>query len=181
MTIHVLGLGQSASNYKGQTPCIGVNDCLKWGFQPTYLLILNTPSQFTPDRMEWIERTRPNKLYTNNPNNWKSIFSNVENFESRGWAASNQLQKISKNYLYHSKTSPFAAISLAFTWGYTEIVLWGVDMVNHRVYSPNGNEGSFLNEMASYKTFIASLNDVGVKVFLGHEGSNLKLPIWQTQ
>ena len=182
MTIHVLAAGDSAKHYKGQTPSIAVNDGFKWGYQPTYLLILNTPNQFSPDRMEVMQRTRPHKLYTDNPNNWKSMFTHVEEFKSRGWSHSNRLQKISKNYLYHSKTSPFAAISLAFSWGFTEIVLWGVDMVNHRVYSPNGNEGSFINEMASYKTFIASLNDAGVKVFLGHEGSNLKfLPVWQPQ
>jgi hypothetical protein len=178
MTIHLVACGDSAKHYKGQTPSIGVNDMIKWGYQPTYLLILNTPNQFTPDRMELIKRTRPHKLYTDNPNNWKSIFSRVEDFKSRSWSHSNRLQKISKNYLYHSKTSPFAAMSLAFTWGFSDIVLWGVDMVNHHVYHPGA--GAFVNEYANYKSFIMSLKEAGVNVFLGHEGSTLNfLPIWQ--
>ncbi len=180
MTIHIIGLGESAKHYAGQSPSIGVNDCGRWGFEPEYLLLLNTPKQFPPDRFSIIRNSRPKiRVFSNSPDQWSNLFGqNIGLFNSRSWSHSNRLQKISPNYYYHSKTSPFAAISLAYSFGYKEIVLWGVDFINHRVYSPG--KDPFTNEIMNYKSFCMSLNEVGVKVFLGCEGSNLKfLPIWQ--
>jgi len=179
MTIHILACGSSAKNYKGQLPCIGVNDAGKWGYTIDHLLVLNEPNKFTAERLEVIKNTRA-IFITNTPNQWVRVLGhNVDEFNSRKWSASNRIQKISKNYLYHSKTSPFAAISLAYSWECDEIVLWGVDMVDHRTYSPKGSIGEFTNEYNAFKTFSMALNDVGVKVYLGNEGSNLKfLPIW---
>lgn len=178
MIMHVLAVGESAKHYKGQGPCIGVNDMSRWGFEPEYLLLLNTPVQFTKDRFEIIKSTKPKIIYTNSPTQWEKVFSyGVKEFNSRSWSHSNRLQKISKNYLYHSKTSPFAAISLAYSLGYDEIILWGVDFVNHRAYSPG--KDMFAHEINNYKSFCMSLNEVGVKVYLGSEGSKLNfLPIW---
>lgn len=180
MRINILGLGDSAKHYKGQGPLIGVNDAKRWGFEPEYLLLLNTPVQFTKDRLEIIKNTRvKTRIFSNSPDKWKKVFrEDVQLFNSRSWSHSNRLQKISKNYLYHSKTSPFAAISLAYSFGYDEIVLWGVDFVNHRAYSPG--KDMFRHEIDNYKSFCMSLNEVGVKVYLGSEESNLYfLPVWQ--
>ena len=180
MTIHILACGESAKHYKGQSPCIGVNDCAKWGFEPEYLLLLNLPFQFTKERFEFIKDSKPSKVYTNSPAQWEKVFTDrpVLGFESRSWSHSNRLQKISQNYLYHSKTSPFSAISLAYQFGAEEIVLWGVDFVNHRVYSPG--KDMFANEISSYKSFCMSLKEAGVNIYLGSEGSNLNfLPVWQ--
>lgn len=182
MIIHILGLGESAKNYKGQSPCIGVNDCKRLGFEPDYLLLLNTPMQFAKDRFEVIKATKPKEIHTNSPNLWNKVFTDIQvnGFNSRSWSHSNRLQKISSNYLYHSKTSPFAAISLAYNIGYYDIVLWGVDFVNHRAYSPG--KDMFAHEINNYKSFCMSLNEVGVKVYLGSEESNLYfLPVWQSE
>jgi len=179
MTIHIIGLGSSAQHWNGEGPSIGVNDSNRWGHNLNYLLLLNSPNQFEANRFEIIRNTQVQKVYTCYPNQWKAVMSvPVVEFVSRQWAHSNRLQKISTNYLYHSKTSPFAAISLAFSWGFKNIVLWGVDMVDHQTYKP-GN-GFFQNEYTSYKTFCQSLKEKGCEVFLGCEGSNLKfLPVWQ--
>jgi len=179
MKINIIGLGSTSKYWDGVGPSIGVNDMKRLGFDPTYLLIVNTPSQFAPDRMEYIKATKPHKFYTDQPNTWGKLFPSIPviQINSRIWANSNKLQKISRNYLYHSKTSPFLAISMAFAWGFNEIILWGVDMVDHHRYKPG--EGAFLNEYASYKSFCASLKEAGCNVYLGHEGSNLKfLPIY---
>jgi hypothetical protein len=180
MKINIVGLGSTAKHWDGIGTSIGVNDCKRLGFDPTYLLIVNTANQFTFDRLEFIKATKPHKLFTDQPDSWGKWFPDIPvvPINSRAWSHSNRLQKISKNYLYHSKTSPFLAISMAFSWGFTEIILWGVDMVDHHRYKPG--EGAFLNEYASYKSFCASLKEAGCNVYLGHEGSNLKfLPIWQ--
>lgn len=179
MRINIIGCGSSAKHWTGEGQSIGVNDCAKVGIDPTYLLLLNSHNQFPESRLEIIKRTRAHRVYADLPNSWNKVLTApVEHFQSRAWAHSNRLQKVSSNYLYHSKTSPFAAISLAFSWGFKEIILWGVDMVDHPTYKPG--TGPFINEYASYKTFCASLNDKGCKVYLGHEGSNLNfLPIWQ--
>lgn len=69
-------------------------------------------------------------------------------------------------------------MSLAYNMGATEIVLWGVDFKTHHRY----REGQqyFLGEMRQYQTFIQALEKVGVKVYLGAEGSALGkiVPIW---
>lgn len=179
MKIHIIGCGDSAKHWKGESPSIGVNDCFKFGYNPTYLVILNSPNQFTPDRLQIIKNTKPHKVYTDNPISWGRVITDIpiHHFNSRQWSNSNRLQKLSKNYLYHSKTSPFAAISLAYSWGFTEIVLWGVDMVDHKTYKP-GN-GAYINEHASFKSFTMSLKEHGCNVYLGKEGSNLNfLPVY---
>lgn len=179
MTIHIIGLGETAKHWDGSGPSIGCNDAAMWGHELNYLVLLNTPNQFAPERMEYIKNTKA-KVYADHPNQWNKYFDNVHEFNSRQWSPSNKLEKISKNYLYHSKTSPFAAISLAYSWGFTNIILWGVDFKDHKIYKP-GND-SFLNEFTAYKTFWQALQKAGVNLYLGHEGSNLNfLPIWQAQ
>ena len=181
MTINIIACGKSAENWDGSGISIGCNDAFKFGHSLNYLLLLNSPSQFEHSRLEIIKNTQVQKVYTCYPNQWRTLLgSNIHEFISRQWSHSNRLQKVSTNYLYHSKTSPFAAISLAFSWGFKKIILWGVDMIDHPTYRP-GN-GAFQSEYASYKTFIQSLNAAGCEVILGSEGSNLNfLPIWDRQ
>jgi hypothetical protein len=175
MTINIIGCGKTAQHWNGMGNSIGVNDCFRYGFHPDYLIILNTPNQFTPDRMEFIKKTSPKQIFSNSPSAWSShLKCDVEPFNSAQWANSNKIKK----QLFHSKTSPFAAISLAHTWGFKDIILWGVDFVDHKTYKPG--EGSFLNEYVSYKTFTEALKNDGVNVYLGHVGSSLDfLPIYK--
>jgi len=179
MKCNVIACGASSKHVDGIGPSIMVNDGLKCGHQPDYLMLLNTPNQFTHDRLNTIKATNPKKVYTTFPNGWNRLFPNHEvvQLNLRSWSPSNKLQKISRNYLYHSKTSPFAAISLAFTWGFNQVVLYGVDMIDHHTYKPG--TGAFINEFTSYKTFCASLKEAGCNVYLGHKESSLNfLPIW---
>lgn len=175
MRISIIGLGDSAKHWDGSGPSIGVNDVYKFGHHPTYLLILNAPKLFN-GRLETITSTKPHKVYTDQPHSWQKHFTNipVNQFLSRLWSSD---RKVSKNYLYHSKTSPFAAISLAYSWGFTEIVLYGVDFVNHHKYNPSNKH--YTNEFNNYKSFCDRLKEIGVNVYRISEESNLKfLPIW---
>jgi len=179
MRINIIACGDTAKHWDLLGPSIGVNDAGKFGMKIDYLLMLNSPNQFEYSRLEIIKNTLVKKVYTNYPNQWRAILTSpVHELVSRQWSNSNQIQKISTNYLYHSKTSPFAAISLAYSWGFSKVILWGVDFIDHQYFSPG--KGAFINELTSYKTFCASLKAKGCEVFLGHEGSNLKfLPVWQ--
>lgn len=179
MTINIVALGETAKHWDGSGPSIGVNDASRWGHDLNYLVLLNGPAQFTPERLEHIKNTNCSKVYADWPTHWEKHFpGKVHEFNSRQWSPSNRLEKLSKNYLYHSKTSPFGAISLAYSWGFTEIILWGVDFKDHKHYRPGDDR--FINEFTAYKTFCLALQKVGVNVYLGHEGSNLNfLPIWQ--
>jgi len=64
-----------------------------------------------------------------------------------------------------SLTSPFVAISLAWSWGYQEIILWGVDMMNGKPYHDE--------EVSNIKSLCACLWKDGVKCYLGSNGSAL--------
>lgn len=180
MTIHVIASGESGAKWSGQGPSIGVNDCSKWGYPVDYLVLLNTPAQFQQSRQMDIVRTQFKTLFTTIKSHWTKFFEShgdkVNEILIRKWSPTT---KLSKYYIYHSKTSPLVAMSLAYNMGATEIVLWGVDFKTHHRY----REGQqyFIGEMRQYQTFIQALEKSGVKVYLGAEGSALGkiVPIWQ--
>lgn len=175
MKISVIGCGQSAKHWDGSGPSIGVNDVFKFGYHPTYLLLLNAPSRFTTERLSNIIKTNPHRVYSDMAAMWRKHFScEIKDVDSQLWS---NPKKISKNYNYHSKTSPFAAISMAYSWGFTEIVLYGVDFIDHKNYNPSKKE--FRNEFNNYKSFCEKLREQNVFVYRINEESNLNfLPIW---
>lgn len=190
MTFHCVASGETGAKWSGQGPSVGCNDVAKWGYPVDYLVLLNTPSQFQHSRLDDIKKTRFETLYTTIPSVWRNCYCNhftqaliivvktkIEELFIRKWSPST---KLSKNYVYHSKTSPLVAMSLAYNMGATEIVLWGVDFKTHHRY----REGQqyFFGEMRQYQTFIQALEKAGVKVYLGAEGSTLQniVPIWKS-
>ena len=72
----------------------------------------------------------------------------------------------------YSHTSPFPAMSLAYLLGYKEIVLWGVDFVTHKAWNPQKPE-QLNTQLSEYKELVRALDELGVKVWLGHTGSML--------
>lgn len=169
--ITVLGCGETGSQWDGHGPCIGVNDCEKFGKRVDYLLILNSRGKFSPARLQTIESSRP-KLCFSHLNRWGEVFTNFRHIAIEKWIGT----EIKPKTVYHSKTSPFAAISLAYCLGYTEAVLYGVDFKTHQSYSPGKPE--FEYEKIRYERFAQMLDEkCGFKVFLGVEGSVLNLPM----
>lgn len=178
MTIHIIASGESGAKWNGEGPSIGVNDSWKWGHATDYLLLLNYPHQFQPSRLETILKSKPNKLFTNIPSSWTKHFSNVVDVKLQKWSST---IKPSKNHTYHANTSPFVAISLAYSWGFNHIVLWGVDMVNHHRYGKD--QPKFFQEFEKYRTFISALKREGVQVHLGATGTVFDniLPVWNKE
>lgn len=174
MTYHIVACGETAKHWDGSGPSIGVNDASMWGHPLDYLLVINHPSKFSnePDRFSKIINTKPRIQFYCHTTAWKQYFQAMKHLATRQYT-----NLIRKGTNYHSKTSPFAAISLAWNLGATDIVLWGVDFANHKFFSPGKKE--FNREIRMYQLFTDKLRKQGCNVFCGAEGSQLKfLPIW---
>jgi hypothetical protein len=178
MTIHIIASGETGAKWDGIGPSIGVNDAAKWGYGLDYLLLLNSPGQFQQSRLETILKTKVKKVYTNLEPVWKKHFDNTHKIHLRKWSVG---EKISPNYIYHSHTSPFVGISLAYSWGFNKIVLWGVDLMTHRHFGIGQNK--HFPEVNKFRTFALALKEKGVRVFIGSRGTAMDefLPVWDKE
>jgi hypothetical protein len=176
MTIHLIASGETGSKWPGIGPSIGCNDSGKWGHPIDFLLLLNRPSQFPPSRLETIIRTKPKKVYTNMPYAWNKYFENIhELIPLTRWTRD---KKARKGTYYHSNTSPFVGLSMAQTWGFNNVVMWGVDLITHHKYGKEGK--GHIQEMLRFDSYIKALQADGMKIFIGSRGTafdNL-LPVW---
>jgi hypothetical protein len=158
----VLGCGPSGANWDGKGFCIGVNDCLKFGKPVQALVCVN--SNFEPDRFKIIRETVAKEGFYSQLQFWAGHpdFKRIHTEQFR--------QKVDVKTIYHSKTSPFIAISLAANMGHKEIVLYGVDFDNHPIV-----KGEVLaQEVDNYIKFIRLLRLRGINVYLGENYGALK-------
>ena len=174
-TIHIVACGDSARHWDGQGISIGINDAEKFGKRCTYLAIFNHPSKFKgeTDRLKVIYASRPQKLFTH-ARAWKDHFSNIEMVRTTEYAG-----HIKPGRHYHKRTTPIIAMSIAWNMGATEIVLWGVDLIDHKVYYRGSKYHN--SEKTAYISFARQLERYGVRVCLGASGSVLcgHLPVWE--
>lgn len=171
-TYHIIGCGATAAFWDGQGHSIGVNDCFK--YHPVESLVLvNTPNKFSPDRMQVIRNSEPEKVYAHNAQ-WKSYFPKMQLIQPKQF-----LGRLRRGDIYHANTSPFVAMSIAFNQGAKELILWGVDFKTHRFMSPGS--GYLKAELNAYESLINALERNGCSVFLGSEESELNkiLPVWK--
>lgn len=176
MTIHIIASGDTGAKWPGTGPSIGVNDAWKWEHPTDYLVLLNLPSQFQQSRLEVIKNSQPKKVFTNTPSPWDKYFENTHMISPlRRWSKG---EPVKKSIIYHSNTSPFVAISLAYSWGFNKIVLWGVDMVTHHRYGKG--QAAHVQEMLKYQSYLQAIKLHGVDVFLGSKGTAFDhiLPVW---
>lgn len=172
MTWTIVASGDSAKGWIPRGTTIGVNDCLKFGRDTDILILVNHPGKFN-DRLNVIKKSKA-KVLTNSVHTWKSYFPNCQKIERLISFNS----KILKNFVYMSQTSPIIAISYAIKQGAKEIIIWGVDFLNHRKWSKGTKAGD--REVKVYCKFFAECERIGVKVYLGAKGTafdNL-LPVW---
>ena len=183
-SVSILGCGQTGQHWDGAGESIGVNDCFK--FRPTdYLMVINPPNSFTPERRKIIQDSKPHHFITDSrafligrvhqPEAIKSRMDYKELYCSNGrgvihYRFSKWKGKLEK-WIQYSSTSPFAAISLAYVLGYKEITLWGVDFITHRTWKAENPH--MMEELENYKSFFKQLEEVGVRVYLGHHESLL--------
>lgn len=183
-TVSIIGCGDSAKEWF-KTPCdlsIGVNDCLKWGYEVDYLMCLNAPWKFQArkengyqDRLTIIKKSRPQKFITC-LEEWRKYWFEVEMIDPRLFG-----KRLVNGQLYHAKTSPFCAMSYAFNLGAKDIILWGVDFINHGTMKPGKRETEF--EIEEYARFADMIGKHGTKVWIGNSETALNkyFEVWSTK
>lgn len=175
-TAFVIGCGLSAENWH-QHSCdisIGVNDAAKFGKDPDWLVLIDSRNGFKnePERLKTITRTRAKAVFTNGET-WKKDFPDYHQLKMQQFS-----KFLKKGRVYCSKSSPFVAISLAFNAGAKNIVLFGVDMVNHPLFQ--SGKKLFDYEMRQMERFCGMIKEQGTNVFVSSEYSALSkfLPVW---
>jgi hypothetical protein len=128
--IAVLGMGPSLDlfNSRDYDLTIGVNDI--WSkVHADYIVCLDMPRRFTPERLNAIELSRPIKFYSQ-----LDYWSKRQDFEKIELLPyyPNYICQLDTPQLPKSFCSPFVAAIIAYKFhGADEIHLFGVDMDNH--------------------------------------------------
>jgi hypothetical protein len=176
MIVSVIGCGESAADWHKVT-CdysIGCNDAWKFGHSTDALISANWPSKFPKHRLDIIKTSTPEVFYSH-VDQWRAFFPNMVKIQLNSWDG--HLYPERKNEFSSSNTSPFIAMSMGYKMGAHDIILWGVDLVNHKVYTPENPQTKV--ELRRFNDYVKALDLEGVKVWLGAEGSVLKLPVWK--
>jgi hypothetical protein len=158
----IVGCGQSASDWKENGYSIGVNDSWKFGRPTDAILLCNAPFKFSQERLEVITKSTPKKVFAHKPG-WGVWFPDWEQIVIKPWYGT-----VNPRQIYYSDTSPFIAISLAYTLGAKEIILWGVDFQDHHVF--NSGNPQTKREVERYMELITELKELGCEVYLGSKG-----------
>lgn len=171
MICSVIGCGQTVTLWDGSGYSIGVNDCWKYNITTDRLIVVNSLTKWQ-DRRSIVLRSRPKDgLYSQ-----IASFNHHPNYKHIGpmqrWRST-----FKPGTLYHCSTSPFIALSMAHNIGFKEIVLWGVDLVDH----PNVKGNSLKKEVMYFESFTKALGKQGTKVYLGTDFGALKdiLPVYK--
>lgn len=175
MTAFVIGCGKTAEGWFNQPHdlSIGVQDCGKFGKDPDYLVLIDSLQGFKkePERVKQIGRSTSKILASTDT--WKSIHRNYERIQIRPFG-----KYLKKGHVYCSKSSPFVALSIAFNMGAKNIVLFGVDMNDHKVFQPGNKLRDY--EMRKFEKICRMMNENGTRVWVSSDQSSLSkfLNVW---
>lgn len=170
MICSVIGCGTSATKWPGDGYSIGVNDCWKYGFITDRLIVVNSLTKFPERHRTVINSTPKDGLYSH-----LSTFNHHPNYKHirsmQRWKGS-----LKADILYYSSSSPFIALSMAHNMGFKEIILYGVDMVDH----PTLKSNAMKREVMQFETFCKALSKTGTNIYIGTSFGALKeiLPTW---
>jgi hypothetical protein len=169
MIVSVVGCGESAKEWF-KTPydkSVGVNDCMKFGMDTDYLLCVNEPAKFAPnkknsyrDRLDTIKGSNAQFVTSLCPE-WKKLKPNLQCIRIQRFR-----DKYAKGLFYFTRSSTFIAIQYAHSLGATEIILWGVDFTSHPDFQP-GRATDF--ELEQYAALIKLIQADGTKVTINSE------------
>ena len=112
---------------------IGVNDVGR-RFDPDYLVVVNPPAQFPPDRRRAIPESRTRAILTQYAD-WRLQHAPrvpIALGSYGGVAFSNP------NVLHYARNSPYVALCLALHMGAARIGLIGVDFTDNHFFGPTG-------------------------------------------
>jgi len=157
MRCSIIALGDTGTLWDGSGFSIGVNDAWKFG-KPTDALLCVNVFMENPARQKIVADSRPKagfyssntRMWVNHPNYIPML--NLKRFEG----------KYVKGELYYRHTSTFIAITLAVKLGYTEIVLYGHDLTNHK----NVKNRILEAEIKATLELVRELEKYQIKVYL---------------
>lgn len=156
MRASIIGCGETGSTWNGEGFSIGVNDCLKFG-KPVNALVCVNILNSEPNRHDIVKNTNTTHgFYSSNTRFWAYRPDYIK-MDMRQWQGLYIPGKI-----YWSHTSTFIAITLAAQMGFTEIVLYGCDLVNHKFVKNRILE----NEVKNTLELAGELEKCGVKVYI---------------
>lgn len=162
--VTIVACGESARHWIPRGHTLAVNDGWKWGKPTDSLLVCNRPAEFKQGgRLEIITNSKPKTFYSHK-SNWAYAFPNWKKISLVQWYG-----VIRKGQQYSSNSSPFIALSLAWNLGAKDIILWGVDFMNHHNFNPDNPYRD--KEVVVYMQLIAALKEEGVSVWLGSKGT----------
>lgn len=170
--IHVIGKGESKDFFINDgNVTIGVNNVNKW-IRTDHVVIMDNVKNYP----EWHEtllksgamfwcNLKENKKYVRN-------FTLIELSRGRG-----VLSDFDTDKFVYSITSPFLAVHLAYKFGATKIVMWGVDFNTHENFNTDKLRNRALKD---FRNLREKLNERGCELYVGNEISMFSsiLPIY---
>ena len=165
-TIVVCGCGRSLNDLpdprRGVT--IGVNDVGRL-FDPTYLVVLNPPSQFAGDRFRHVQESRARALFTQLDD--RQLGARHPCLVRFRLGRRGGTDVSAPDSLPYTRNSPYVAVCLAAFMGARRIGLIGVDLTDHHFFADTGRH-SLSRELAGidreYGALAAALARRGVEL-----------------
>lgn len=176
MTVFCIGCGSTAEGWFNHPHdvSIGVQDSIRHGKDTDYLILIDSLQGFKrePERVKLISQSKA-KILTNG-DTWKSIHPKYEKLHLRPFG-----KHLKKGHVYCSKSSPFVALSYAFNLGATDIVMFGVDMQNHRLFNPTSRLQHY--ELRNFEKICRMIAEQGTRVWVSSKESALSkfLNVWK--
>lgn len=162
MTIEILGLGESLSEYvPNGNITIGVND-IHSRIKTDYVVCVDVHEAFNRERLEVIKETKCKGFYSQ-----LDCWQLLPNFNKISLSRICELNDVDK--FRCSNNSPFVACVLAYKLGAKKIVLWGVDFRTHQ----HLKDASFLRALDHYKWLKSELKKNGCDLVIGSTYSAL--------
>ena len=165
-TIVVCGCGRSLRELPepARWTTIGVNDVGRL-FDPTYLVVLNPPHQFTGDRFRYVVESRAQALFTQLDLRPAGVaHPHVVRFRL-GRRSGTDLS--AAEGLPYTRNSPYVAVCLAAFMGARRIGLIGVDFTDHHFFGATGTH-ALTRELAAidreYDALAAALAREGIEL-----------------
>jgi hypothetical protein len=161
----VCGCGESLNGLTARPDCItiGVNDIGRL-LDPEYLVVVNPPAQFSPERYRHIEQSKARTVFSQYPD-LPLAHAPLVQFALGTY---NGTDFSDPRVLHHTRNSPYVAIGLAIHMGAKCIGLIGVDFTDNHFFAATGRHplASVLGQIdREYRNLAAACARVGIAIY----------------
>lgn len=166
--VDVIGLGPSANLWRpGEHYSIGVNDC--WRHGKTDRLVVVNDFRKEPHREKYIITADPPDGLWSHLRLWRE-HPRFQFLQMRQY-----FRRVEPGVVYKSGfSSPFIAMSMAVAMGAQQVVLYGVDFVDHPMFNAANNNAILSREVQLYCMFSETVAQKGIKIQIASNYGALK-------